>query len=77
MELHEYRLPPPEPAPADGEDDGRDTESPDKEVDPNVPAWMDGFVGVPEDEEAEGEWVVDERYEDRKQGHPVRPIAVG
>lgn len=64
VEFYQDGLPPPEPAPADAEDDGRDTEGPDEEVDANVPAGVGGFVAVRKDEEGEGKGVVDERDED-------------
>lgn len=61
VKFEEDGLPPPEPAVANGKDDGGDAEGPGEEVDADVPAGVEGLV---KDERCEGEGVVDEREED-------------
>ena len=60
VEFQKHGLPPPEPTPADGKDNGGDAESPNEEVDTDVPAGVDGFAtAAGEEEEVEGDGVVD------------------
>lgn len=76
VELQPHGLPPPEPAPAYRQHDGRDAEGPDDEVSADVPAGVDGFAKtiVAEEEEGEGYGVVEEGDEDlyrsKKVGQP-------
>ncbi|KAL8762829.1 MAG: hypothetical protein Q9194_007475, partial [Teloschistes cf. exilis] len=76
VEFQPHGLPPPEPAPAYRQHDGRDAEGPDDEVGADVPTGVDGFAKtiVAEEEEGEGYGVVEEGDEDlyrsKKVGQP-------
>ena len=52
------RLPPPEPAVADCENDGRNAQGPDEEVESHMPARVDGLPASTKEEE-EGDGIVD------------------
>ena len=52
-------LPPPKPAPSDGEDDGGDAQCPDEEVESYMPARMDRLAAAAEEHKEKVGGVID------------------
>ena len=63
IEFQLYRLPIPEPSITDREDNCRDGETPDEEINTDMPAWVDGATIPTYESEVEDKRVVEQRKE--------------
>jgi len=60
IEINQNGLPVPKPAIAYREDNGGESKSPDKEVNTNVPAWVNGAAMAVNEAQEDDDGVVDE-----------------